>query len=429
MSLSRRRSCVNCSKSKRRCDLGTPACNRCRARRVTCSYPPLPTSGGSNEPTGEVGTAQTSFNCPNQRSGTESRLQLGQVDTSGVLDECLGVDSIADRVYSFQPLNPFSPNITGDAVKEVDLPFYLDPLFSMSPIPDSTQIKWPLEPIPDTVPNSLVPPQQAAASTSIFIPRTEYAVRLLNKQVPALVKEGQNIFIHHTQISTSALLQEALAASSLHVSQNSKNEALVRGEVSRKVSELVHHIRTAGMSTDFDLLPCVQALNVYQCIRLFSSNNIVQQGQAERDIHLALALTSRLRDQLQPLDITAGWPVWIRQETTRRAILFSELVDGCYTFLKTGRDDSEPRIAPLSFYAQTALWEARSSVEWRTTCARLPSLQVTVNSIGSDLASCGPHDLDDLGIIIKALTFGLERLEEWTNGDVDVLKRMGLRPE
>ncbi|KAI0477588.1 hypothetical protein GGR56DRAFT_692283 [Xylariaceae sp. FL0804] len=35
----RRKSCANCIKAKRRCDLREPACLRCAQRRITCSYP------------------------------------------------------------------------------------------------------------------------------------------------------------------------------------------------------------------------------------------------------------------------------------------------------------------------------------------------------------------------------------------------------
>src|SRR6478735_5014024 len=35
----RRKSCKACVRSKRRCDLGLPSCDRCIARKVSCEYP------------------------------------------------------------------------------------------------------------------------------------------------------------------------------------------------------------------------------------------------------------------------------------------------------------------------------------------------------------------------------------------------------
>jgi hypothetical protein len=46
----RQKSCSECAKSKRRCDLGQPSCLRCSRQSLTCTYPPsrLPSSNSTS---------------------------------------------------------------------------------------------------------------------------------------------------------------------------------------------------------------------------------------------------------------------------------------------------------------------------------------------------------------------------------------------
>ncbi|KAM5348280.1 hypothetical protein ACJ41O_008104 [Fusarium nematophilum] len=270
------------------------------------------------------------------------------------------------------------------------------------------------------------------ATGSVFQPRTEYAARRIAAQACALAEKGQTAFIHHTQVGASAVLQDALAASALHAMRNPSNAAIVRAEIARRSALLVDAVEAAvacSPPVELDLLPPVQSLLIYQCIRLFSMNDIAQQAQAERDGMMLSRWADKLREQVQPFGATGNWTEWVRHESLRRTVLFSALVSGVHTFLKLGWDSGEGAVAPLGFTAQAALWEARSAAEWRRVWTQSPRLEITISTFTRDTQGAGCEDLEELGVVFRAINGGLEALEEWAGGDKTVLKRWGLREE
>ncbi len=266
--------------------------------------------------------------------------------------------------------------------------------------------------------------------------RGEYVARRLAVQPSALAQHGKTIFIHHTQVGASAALQEALAASALHSIRCASNADLVRREIARRASMLIRAVNGILASVDtyqqeeIDLLPPVQALLIYQCIRLFAPDDLAQQGQAERDGATLLVWSRRLQQQAYTIDglHEPGWAEWVRRESVRRAVVASELLAAMYQFLKHGWNRSHIRLAPLRFTAQAALWEARSAAEWRTSWATSTKLHVTLASFTRDIMGATQDDVEDLGVIIYALQNGIDRLEEWLGGDKALLKKWALRP-
>lgn len=226
---------------------------------------------------------------------------------------------------------------------------------------------------------------------AVFQSRTEYAASRLATQPQMLAMAGYNCFIHHTQVSSSEVLQEALAASALHCMRNTANAALVRGEVAKRVVRLIGSIRHAitsasdnaasGSCRELDLLPVLQALIVYQCIRYFARDDVSERMRAERDESIVQSLLAALYPRLRSFSKnTDSWDTWIYCESMRRTILTAEVLAGTYTFLKQGWDQAEARTLQLQFTAQVALWEAKSAVEWEAMRARGPKLEVTMRS-------------------------------------------------
>lgn len=295
------------------------------------------------------------------------------------------------------------------------------------------------------------PPDGGAITTgSHFQARTEYAGRRFANQPLALARSGQTAFIHHTQVGSSPALQDALAASALHAVRNPANAALVRGEIARRSAMLVATTNAAVAATatsgleldqgrdldpDMDLLSPVQALIVYQCIRLFAreDGDFSQQAQAERDEEALRDWTSRLwRRSLRPFGDGGGggigWKAWVWEESVRRTVLAARMLIGVYTFLKQGWDQEENKVGPLGFTARAALWEARSAPEWNAAWARGGArLEVTMRTWHRDMRDAAPEDAEELGVILRAMMFGLEALEEWLGGGREALVRWGLR--
>ncbi|KAM0347327.1 hypothetical protein ACHAPU_004846 [Fusarium lateritium] len=262
-----------------------------------------------------------------------------------------------------------------------------------------------------------------------FQARTEYAGRRLATQAIALAQSGQTAFIHHTQVGSSALLQEALAASALHAMRNPANVGIVKSEIARRATLLidaVEKVLTQSLTVELDLLPPVQALLIYQCIRLFSILDITQQAQAERDAMYLSSWATRLQSKILPFNPSASWLDWVRQESIRRTVLFAEILTGVYTFLKYRWDSGESTVANLGFTAQAALWEARSTTEWQRAWSRLPRLELTVSTFGCDTKDAKPDDFDELGMLFRVTFTGLDAFEEWLGGDKAILNKWGL---
>jgi hypothetical protein len=274
--------------------------------------------------------------------------------------------------------------------------------------------------------------------------RTEYAAIRLVQQVTALAEAGQTAFIHHSHIETSPILQEALAACALYGMRNSLNSSLIRSEIARRARLLVDATETAISVTlssphsamELDLLPAVQGMLIYQCMQRFSTTgNVEEQAQAELDAKSLAKWVGILEEQTQwlcnnnsvgtQLDVS-GWKDWVRAESLRRTVVFAELLDSIYNFLRFGWYRGGERMAKLCFTGQAALWEARSAAEWYQASWHRLWFEVNLSRSPADMESALPEDLDELGIIILVCSDGVEGLKEWLNYDRRLLERWGL---
>ncbi|KAI1069402.1 hypothetical protein LB507_008630 [Fusarium sp. FIESC RH6] len=275
-------------------------------------------------------------------------------------------------------------------------------------------------------------PEGAIPSSGRFQARTEYVGRRIAAQGIALAQTGHTAFIHHSQVAASPVLQDALAGSSLHAMRNPANADIVKREVARRAALLIQAVERLlvySPTVRLDILPPVQALPIYQSIRLFSTIDISQQAQAERDATYLSSWAAKLRDELRPFTTPRDWTDWVRQESVRRTVLFVEVITGVYRFLKLGWDTGEREIDNLCFTAQAALWEARSKVEWEMAWTKYPRLEATMSTFRRDTKAGKADDFEEMGIIFRATFTGLEALERWLGGDRDLLRKWGLREQ
>ncbi|KAL7925873.1 hypothetical protein ACQKWADRAFT_283274 [Trichoderma austrokoningii] len=406
MMSTRKKSCAACVAGKRRCDLDLPTCARCKRAKKECVYPWMAVgdtvqgfdlnSLPSNTQHGRIWIASGSNSSSSEDGNWPSPDPSLTVPTPlvpGLLSQLDGYLS-KDQDQAVLSLGP-SPRLIQQSLASAD---FSTPEFVYFDI-------------------SNTPPTIGA----VFQSRTEYAADRLATQPQMLAMAGHNCFIHHTQVSSSEVLQEALAASALHCMRNTANAVLVRGEIAKRVARLIGGIRHAitssasgGGNRELDLLPVLQALVVYQCIRYFARDDINERMRAERDEaivqSLLAALYPRLRSFSKGID---GWHAWIYHESMRRTILTAEILAGTYTFLKQGWDQVEGRTLQLQFTAQVALWTAKSAVEWQAMWTRGPKLEVTMRSWNEDTREALPEDLDDLGHVLWALHHGLDVMENW----------------
>ncbi|KAF7588658.1 hypothetical protein BBP40_005409 [Aspergillus hancockii] len=394
---SRRKSCLSCVQSKRRCDKGLPKCHRCVAKKTDCEY--------------------------NGR-------YLGQLQqtTAGNVDENVElVEPFVDQQSSNWELQR-SPRLS--------VPSILSPCtnegfinFSNIPIgmPSISQYGFPgpaviqdivTRPDPDN-PDRII-------SDATVQARVEFAAKRLALVPKTFSEQGQTMFIHRLlfQERSSLALQDALSACALYCLKNTENQALVFRNLEQRRERL---ITTTDMllASKVDLLEALQALILYQIIRLFDGD-IRLRAQAEADepvvlmwaAHLRL-LTHQVRRSppglekagLLPESTSTEWRDWIIEESSRRTVIIAFMLKGIYDFLKLGYD-TVPDLR-MSFTAQTALWNSQSEFGWRKSQSEREPLEAWVSYWDEAIAKAKPGDLEELGVLIMAMLQGIEATREW----------------
>ncbi|UKZ82397.1 hypothetical protein TrVFT333_010185 [Trichoderma virens FT-333] len=434
----RRKSCAACVAGKRRCDLDLPTCGRCRRGRKDCVYPWM--AIGSAEQLGLDSSAAGARADTSITQDLSGIWQLGGSISSSSSSSSSG-SSHGSAYLSPGPSSTVPPPLVPCLLSQLDE--------YVSQTQDQTVLSLgpssgPIEPTlafgrefstPEFIYFDIT--DSPVTTGQVFQSRTEWAASRFAMQPQILAMTGQNCFIHHTQVSASEVLQEALAASALHCMRNTANASLVRGEIAKRVTRLIGSIRHAITSAaetvagaELDLLPILQAFVVYQCIRFFSRDDVSERMRAERDEAIVQSLLAALYPRLQSFSKTMdGWSSWIYYESMRRSILTAEILSGTYAFLKQGWDQAEARSLQLKFTAQVALWEAKTAVEWEAMWARGPKLQVTVRTFIPDTQEALPEDMDDLGMVLWGLHHGLDKMENWMGKQRPMLVKWGLRSE
>ncbi|KAG5768813.1 hypothetical protein H9Q69_013742 [Fusarium xylarioides] len=265
-----------------------------------------------------------------------------------------------------------------------------------------------------------------------YTARAEFLAHLMSLQSTALADKGFNVFIHSSQTLASDALRDALAGSALHAVRNPSNARFIDSEITRRASNIVAVLDAASIchdTVDLRMLPSVQALLVYQCMRLFSPGSISQQAQAERDNIILQIWASRLQLSLQRGDdlMEASWEIWVEQEAIRRTLICIELAQGTYTYLRGNWPIGMRCNHDLRFNAQKALWEAKSAAEWRLGCDDFahPLMPCNMIRLHKDIRDAMPGDLDDLGVLLRAAGEGLADMNTWLRHDKEALQRWG----
>ena len=170
-------------------------------------------------------------------------------------------------------------------------------------------------------------------------------------------------------------------------------------------------------------------------MRLFSTPEIIQQAQAEQDFKPLARWIDVLYAQTQwnwkhdKLPDHLVWKDWIRLESIRRTIVFADLLNSVYTYLKFNWYQPSARASVIGFTGQVELWEARSAADWHRAKQRKPHFGVNVSTFQNDIQGASPGDLDELGILFRAAYDGIEVLTQWFDGDTELLERWGLKTQ
>lgn len=417
MSSSRQKSCLACVRAKRRCDQGFPKCRRCVARKVDCEYP---SRIFGQSPQNVRSEENQDFGFAERFAGEEpagsSQLQRRSPALSAArLSPCMN-----DAFINFgnEPFN--LPYLPGDD--------FLSPTI-IENIMSQQQLQQPLQQDPGDDDVGRIKSDMGLQS------RVEFAAKRLAAIPKTFAEQAHTMFVHRRlfQERNPAALQDALSACALYCLKTPENQALVFRNLEHKSQQLIAAIDPHRVSK-VDLLAALQALVMYQVIRLFDGD-VRLRAQAEADepvlVTWAAQLKSRTR-QLAPSlsesstpasaspdallvlqDRAAYWQRWLVEESCRRTVIVALMVKGVYGFLKTGFDRS-PSLR-MSFTAQAALWGAQSEYGWRTAYygGERERLEVRMMHWDEDMAKATPGDLEELGVLIMSMFRGLEVAEDW----------------
>ncbi|ORX94935.1 hypothetical protein BCR34DRAFT_620034 [Clohesyomyces aquaticus] len=379
----RQKSCLECAKSKRRCDLRVPTCLRCSKQSLTCSYPPPPPSNDTpiwETPGTIVNDELFQFNM----QALPSSHEVGHLD----FDFAAGGDA-ADA------LNDLLNTENDEEVQVARGNYVQGKYFSASHISDMAYC------------------------------RIVYSIEQLKLGPTSMVLENQTPWSHpllyHEYMPRC--LQDAHAACALYVSRNDMNKVLVARHIIDRATELLE----APVPTQtFEFLAYAQCLLLYQIVHIFSAD-IHYHGRADATHPHLEAAAKRLQQYLRqesdpsgsiplfPSDSArAAWKAFIFRESMRRTmvvlihfIAVCNLIRG-FTSPCSHEDAAGSR---LTFSAH--LWKATNAIDFALAWNERNHLLVSDMDLAGVLETAAPDDIDVFGRMIMTGIIGIDDVKGW----------------
>ncbi|KAL5390144.1 hypothetical protein PMIN02_007096 [Paraphaeosphaeria minitans] len=300
----RKKSCKQCVKAKRRCDLGYSCCKRGFSKSLDCAYP-----------NASVREAEVVI-----RQRTPDLAPLGHVGDSNLI--------------GLQPAGcDFDPAIL--------------PVSTLDSNPSSSPESW------SDVVRDGEKEQDARNRQVLFWERgQEPAVsrQVLPKMwAPSWLNEDQLLFM-------PTAFQDSISLSALYLAKTKQNAPILTKSIDGKINALI--ARSNGWSLQ-EHLAAVQALIVYQIIRLFDGD-LGQAGTAARQNQLLELWTAHLwkRSFTQPIAFSKSWDAWVFYESLRRTVMISVFMRGGWNALtQHGLCDQVPVLARLPLSKGDGFWK------------------------------------------------------------------------
>lgn len=256
--------------------------------------------------------------------------------------------------------------------------------------------------------------------------RVEFAAKRLGVVPKTFSEQGQTMFIHRVlfQERTPPALQDALSACALYRLKNMENQVLVFRNLEHRRQQLIANTDML-LASKMDLLEALQALILYQIIRLFDGDiRLRAQAEADEPVLMTWAAHLRLRtrqvqapppapveSQPSPEITSTEWRRWLIEESSRRTVMTAFMLKGVYDFLKLGYD-TVPDLQ-MSFTAQATLWNSQSEISWLRAHSEGERLEVRVTHWDEAIAKAKPGDLEEFGVLIMAMLKGMEATRKW----------------
>ncbi|KAK1831540.1 hypothetical protein QBC39DRAFT_306979 [Podospora conica] len=420
-----RKACIQCTRSKRKCDKTTPACKRCIERNDNCEYDSFP----RRPPVNDSITASTSHDSsPPNTQPWDTSLPLSPTSLSG-------------------PHPPMLPSL--------DPSPFPDPHLSPRTITPHT---WFLHPTTFTRQHGLAPPPPflptgvGASALPHFISTLQSWLRRWTTTLHSPLIH-RSAFVHPLPTTTSSLppvIQDVLTTLLAYYAATPAAKSTVLEILTDRAELLVaeHRLRTGPASAGEAVvvldtrghLARTLALLAYQVIALFDGDirarsmaeersDILQSWGAEMlesvtvecasaEVLARTGVDSGGSDLVAALqgDEEAGWKAWVVVESVRRVFLMGEYVQSVYTTMKRGWS-----VCPggLAFTAGEGLWDEMVGWRWRRRVGKLEEEKgaLLVRSMEAYLVMLERErgEVDEFTQAVLEISYGLEAMENGSN--------------
>ncbi|KAF2868010.1 hypothetical protein BDV95DRAFT_597746 [Massariosphaeria phaeospora] len=323
ISSTRKKSCHACVRSKRRCDLGYPCCNRCFTKGLDCTYP------------NPVQEAQVVF-----RQATPDLVPASNVNSTKVLQSSSNVSQSSSNSDSslYQ--------ISGSSSPESDLACH--------------------DRFPSSHTNILEGFLPQVWEPIILNERQiSYLVKKLSSFIPSIAFVGHTPFLHEDLYKEQPFqsYQDSCSLSALYLMKTDKNIPILVNSINTKIDSLI--TSSAGWSLR-EHLAAVQALVVYQIIRLFDPD-LQQQAFAAKQNGLLELWTAHLwkRSFNEASQFRKCYENWAFYESIRRTVIMSTMVRGAWSSLtQNGLCDQVPVLARLPWTKNASFFHLENLSEF-----------------------------------------------------------------
>ncbi|KAF2704410.1 hypothetical protein K504DRAFT_537914 [Pleomassaria siparia CBS 279.74] len=360
---SRRKSCGECVKAKRKCGMELPKCKRCQKKNIACGY-------------------------PNNRASVHETV-IPDLEFPW-LDDLMRDSNILPWTGVLQPqLEMLSGTPQQNLAPYQNIPEYL-----------------------------IATDTQGTARSTMARAETEAALHRFKTWPDKWLKEGKAPFIH-PRLYISGMpkpLQEAYAACAIYSTMTVDNSFIAFTVIETKANDLLQSPNQPSW-TPLDLLAAIQSLLIFQFIRLFDGD-IRQRALAEKSEPMLASWTeelkSRTQEEQQYTTFTApSWRSWIFAESVRRTITMSIFLTGIYSLVKHGYCTSADAITANSFTAQRRFWDTNSALEWERARQTYPSYWVDKMNFDHILQHGKGTEIEDFGLVMMIMYKGQDTVDHW----------------
>ncbi|KAH6856397.1 hypothetical protein B0I37DRAFT_74871 [Chaetomium sp. MPI-CAGE-AT-0009] len=431
----RRKACIACAESKRRCDQQLPECQRCIDRDLDCLYP-QPRRRRRGDTTSVLPLPQTEAGpsplpLPTLRSPGAPTVGLGAWPATG-LGAGLGAGPDDD------PLQPHI--ITPYELVPTTTPFS-DPVFGSLPgsggLASSVTGPWFLQ-----AETWIKEHQQPHGSAGVEL---DPFIRAVDGMLQAWVTTGHNSFIHERLYGKvmAPCLQDAFTTLAAYTSCTLAVKETILQIAEDRSSTLARESLPNPVASDGGApavrghLARVHALFTYIFIRLFDGS-VRARAAAEGQLPVLRRWLTQLWNEMQqyrdgyhcsqdhpfqgtiPMthDFGGGyddaatelWQLWILAESVRRSLIIIETIANVYECMVRGWAECT---GAVMFTARSGLWEAKSAVKWLELSSVQSPLLASSLCPERFISQYAAEEVDDFAKVVWGCAVGTDKMQCW----------------